>query len=36
MTTHGAGGLKRMLVGSVADKVVRGATRPVLVVRRDE
>jgi nucleotide-binding universal stress UspA family protein len=35
MTTHGAGGLKRMLLGSVADKVIRGATKPVLVVRRE-
>jgi nucleotide-binding universal stress UspA family protein len=33
MTTHGAGGVRRALVGSVADKVVRAATRPVLVLR---
>ena len=33
MTTHGAGGLRRLLLGSVADKVIRGATKPVLVVR---
>ena len=32
MTTHGAGGLKRLILGSVADKVIRGATSPVLVV----
>ncbi len=32
VATHGAGGVKRLLLGSVADKVVRGATRPVLVV----
>jgi nucleotide-binding universal stress UspA family protein len=33
LATHGSGGLKRLLVGSVADKVVRGATMPVLVYR---
>ena len=33
LATHGRGGLKRLLVGSVADKVVRGATTPVLVYR---
>lgn len=32
LATHGAGGLHRALVGSVADKVVRGATCPVLVI----
>jgi nucleotide-binding universal stress UspA family protein len=30
--THGSRGWERMLLGSVADKVVRGATQPVLVV----
>ena len=30
--TRGSRGLERMLLGSVADKVVRGATQPVLVV----
>lgn len=30
--THGAQGIERMLLGSVADKVVRGASMPVLVV----
>ena len=30
---HGRGGLKRLLLGSVADKVLRGATTPVLVYR---
>jgi nucleotide-binding universal stress UspA family protein len=30
--THGARGVERLLLGSVADKVVRGATQPVLVV----
>lgn len=36
--THGARGVERMLVGSVADKVIRGALQPVLVVptRKDE
>jgi nucleotide-binding universal stress UspA family protein len=33
IATHGHGGLTRMIFGSVADKVVRGATGPVLVVR---
>jgi nucleotide-binding universal stress UspA family protein len=30
--THGRQGAKRLLLGSVADKIVRSATRPVLVV----
>ena len=33
MTTHGRGGVRRLLLGSVADKVIRGAAKPVLVVR---
>jgi nucleotide-binding universal stress UspA family protein len=33
LTTHGAGGLRRLLLGSVADKVIRGAAKPVLVLR---
>jgi nucleotide-binding universal stress UspA family protein len=33
MTTHGAGGLRRMLLGSVADKVIRGSRKPTLVKR---
>ncbi len=33
LATHGRGGLKRLLLGSVADKVVRGAATPVLVYR---
>ena len=33
LATHGRGGLKRWLVGSVADKVVRGRYTPVLVYR---
>ena len=31
--THGLGGVGRMLLGSVADEVVRGANVPILVVR---
>jgi nucleotide-binding universal stress UspA family protein len=33
MATHGRRGLARVLVGSVADKVLRGATTPVLLYR---
>lgn len=33
MTTHGATGFRRLLLGSVADKVIRGSNRPVLVLR---
>ncbi len=33
MTTHGRSGLKRAIIGSVADAVVRSAGAPVLVVR---
>ncbi len=33
VATHGLGGMRRMVLGSVADKVVRGANVPVLVVR---
>ncbi|HUF13938.1 MAG TPA: universal stress protein [Longimicrobiales bacterium] len=35
MATHGRGGLRRLLMGSVADKVLRGSELPVLVVRPD-
>jgi nucleotide-binding universal stress UspA family protein len=31
MGTHGRRGLERLLLGSVADKVVRGSDTPVLV-----
>jgi len=31
LATHGRSGLRRLTLGSVADKVVRGADRPVLV-----
>jgi nucleotide-binding universal stress UspA family protein len=33
LTTHGRRGLSRLLLGSVADKVVRGSTLPVLLYR---
>jgi nucleotide-binding universal stress UspA family protein len=33
MATHGRGGLRRLVLGSVSDKVVRSAVGPVLVVR---
>jgi nucleotide-binding universal stress UspA family protein len=32
LATHGRGGFRAALVGSVADKVVRGATSPVVLV----
>ncbi len=35
LETHGRGGLPRLLLGSVADKVVRGSSIPVLVCRKD-
>lgn len=33
LTTHGIGGLRRLLLGGVADKVIRGSTKPILVLR---
>ena len=33
LATHGRNGMARLLLGSVADKVIRGATVPVLVQR---
>jgi nucleotide-binding universal stress UspA family protein len=36
MTTHGRGPLSRFWLGSVADKLIRQATLPVLVVRPGE
>lgn len=33
MTTHGRGGLGRLVLGSVADEVVRHAVCPLLLVR---
>ena len=32
MSSHGRSGLSRMLIGSVTDKILRGAFCPVLVV----
>jgi nucleotide-binding universal stress UspA family protein len=34
MSTHGRGGVGRLMFGSIADKVMRGAEVPVLVVRQ--
>ncbi|MBI2857031.1 MAG: universal stress protein [Chloroflexi bacterium] len=36
MTTHGASGIRRWALGSVADKVVRSTARPVFLVRSKE
>lgn len=36
MGTHGRGGIDRLLLGSVAEKVVRSSTVPVLTVRVDD
>lgn len=36
LTTHGLGGWKRFMLGSVADKVIRASSKPVLVVRPAE
>jgi nucleotide-binding universal stress UspA family protein len=36
MTTHGRGGLGRLMLGSVADAVVQRAPCPVLLVRVEE
>ncbi|HEU4642046.1 MAG TPA: universal stress protein [Gemmatimonadaceae bacterium] len=33
MSTHGRGGVRRLVLGSVADKVVRGADAAVLLIR---
>ena len=33
ITTHGRGGLRRLVLGSVADKVIRGSHVPVFVVK---
>lgn len=34
--THGRGAISRFLIGSVAERLVRSATRPVLTVHADE
>ena len=36
MATHGRSGLGRWLLGSITEKVVRGAHNPVLIVRANE
>jgi nucleotide-binding universal stress UspA family protein len=36
LATHGRGGISRLLLGSVADTLIRGATCPVLVYRPKE
>ena len=36
LAAHGRGGVARLLLGSVSDKVVRGATAPVLLCRPHE
>src|SRR5262245_45791814 len=36
MATHGRSGLNRFLLGSVAEKVLRGTTNPLLLVRATE
>jgi nucleotide-binding universal stress UspA family protein len=36
MSTHGRSGVSRWLLGSVAEKVVRHATKPMLLVRSAE
>ena len=33
MSTHGRSGVKRFLLGSVAEKIVRHATKPIFLVR---
>lgn len=36
LSTHGRGGITRLVIGSVADKVIRGAGIPVLAVRQPQ
>jgi nucleotide-binding universal stress UspA family protein len=36
LSSHGRGGLSRVVLGSVADKIIRGTTLPVLVIRPPE
>jgi nucleotide-binding universal stress UspA family protein len=36
MTTHGRGGLERVVLGSIAEEVIRNAPCPVLLVRISE
>jgi nucleotide-binding universal stress UspA family protein len=35
MTTHGRSGLGRLIMGSVAESVLRGTTTPILLLRAD-
>ena len=35
MTTHGRSGLGRLLLGSVAESVLRGTTTPILLLRAE-
>lgn len=35
MTTHGRSGLGRLLLGSVAESVLRGTTTPLLLLRTE-
>ena len=35
MSTHGRSGLGRLILGSVAESVLRGTTTPILIVRAD-
>ena len=36
MSTHGRGGLGRLILGSVAESVLRGVTTPILLIRAAE
>jgi len=36
MSTHGRGGFSRFNIGSVADRVMRGSSIPVMIVRAQE
>lgn len=36
MSTHGRTGLSRMVFGSVAEKVLRGTSKPILLIRATE
>jgi nucleotide-binding universal stress UspA family protein len=36
MATHGRSGINRWLLGSIAEKVLRGATNPLLLIRATE
>jgi nucleotide-binding universal stress UspA family protein len=36
MATHGRSGINRLLLGSVAEKVLRGSTNPLLLIRANE